>query len=101
MATDPLSPLIRCNRRRIIVSAAIVFHWAMFVLVVIVGVLGLLHDSWPKQDSGILDQCPRADWSFIVVAAPRAVWLSSSPFPARTAQRVLAASPAAFQARCI
>lgn len=28
---------------------AIVFHWAMFGLVVIVGVLGLLHDSWPKQ----------------------------------------------------
>jgi len=28
---------------------AIAFHWAMFVLVVIVGVLGLLHDSWPKQ----------------------------------------------------
>jgi cytochrome b561 len=24
-------------------------HWAMFVLVVIVGVLGLLHDSWPDK----------------------------------------------------
>jgi cytochrome b561 len=30
-------------------SAAIAFHWLMFVLVVIVGALGLLHDSWPKQ----------------------------------------------------
>jgi cytochrome b561 len=30
-------------------SAAIAFHWSMFVLVVCVGVLGLLHDSWPKQ----------------------------------------------------
>jgi superoxide oxidase len=30
-------------------SGAIAFHWLMFVLVVIVGVLGLLHDSWPKQ----------------------------------------------------
>jgi len=30
-------------------GGAIAFHWAMFVLVVIVGVLGLLHDSWPKQ----------------------------------------------------
>jgi cytochrome b561 len=30
-------------------SGAIVFHWLMFVLVVCVGVLGLLHDSWPKQ----------------------------------------------------
>jgi cytochrome b561 len=28
---------------------AIAFHWAMFALVVIVGVLGLLHDSWPKK----------------------------------------------------
>jgi cytochrome b561 len=26
---------------------AIVFHWVMFVLVVVVGTLGLLHDSWP------------------------------------------------------
>jgi superoxide oxidase len=30
-------------------SGAIGFHWLMFVLVVCVGVLGLLHDSWPKQ----------------------------------------------------
>jgi cytochrome b561 len=29
--------------------AAMAFHWAIFALVVIVGVLGLLHDSWPKQ----------------------------------------------------
>jgi cytochrome b561 len=30
-------------------SVAIAFHWTMFVLVLCVGVLGLLHDSWPKQ----------------------------------------------------
>jgi cytochrome b561 len=30
-------------------SGAIAFHWIMFVLVICVGVLGLLHDSWPKQ----------------------------------------------------
>ena len=30
-------------------SGAIAFHWLMFVLVVVVGVLGLLHDSWSKQ----------------------------------------------------
>ena len=29
--------------------AAMAFHWAIFILVVIVGGLGLLHDSWPKQ----------------------------------------------------
>jgi cytochrome b561 len=30
-------------------SVAILFHWSMFALVVVVGVLGLLHDSWPKK----------------------------------------------------
>ncbi len=30
-------------------GAAIAFHWAMFVLVIVVGALGLLHDSWPKK----------------------------------------------------
>jgi cytochrome b561 len=30
-------------------SGAIAFHWMMFVLVVCVGVLGLLHDSWPDK----------------------------------------------------
>ncbi|HEX3948389.1 MAG TPA: cytochrome b/b6 domain-containing protein [Steroidobacteraceae bacterium] len=28
---------------------AIAFHWLMFFLVVCVGILGLLHDSWPKE----------------------------------------------------
>ena len=28
---------------------AIAFHWLMFSLVVCVGILGLLHDSWPKE----------------------------------------------------
>jgi cytochrome b561 len=28
-------------------GVAIFFHWSMAVLVVIVGILGLLHDSWP------------------------------------------------------
>jgi cytochrome b561 len=30
-------------------SPAIAFHWISVVLVVTVGVLGLLHDSWPKK----------------------------------------------------
>jgi len=33
-------------------AGAIMFHWTMFVLVVCVGVLGLLHDSWSKQTQG-------------------------------------------------
>jgi cytochrome b561 len=32
-------------------SGAIAFHWTMFVLVVCVGILGLLHDSWPNKQS--------------------------------------------------
>jgi cytochrome b561 len=39
----PLPPVRRYD------GGAMAFHWAMFVLVVIVGILGLLHDSWPKQ----------------------------------------------------
>jgi cytochrome b561 len=30
-------------------SGAIAFHWIMFLLLVVVGALGLLHDSWPKR----------------------------------------------------
>jgi cytochrome b561 len=30
-------------------TGAVVFHWTMFLLVVAVGILGLLHDSWPKR----------------------------------------------------
>ena len=30
-------------------AGAVTFHWLMFVLVVVVGTLGLLHDDWPKQ----------------------------------------------------
>jgi cytochrome b561 len=33
-------------------TGAIAFHWAMFLLVVVVGVLGLLHDDWPKATQG-------------------------------------------------
>jgi cytochrome b561 len=29
-------------------SGAIAFHWSMVLLIVWVGVLGLMHDSWPK-----------------------------------------------------
>ena len=29
-------------------GTAIAFHWSMAVLILVVGTLGLLHDSWPK-----------------------------------------------------
>jgi cytochrome b561 len=30
-------------------TGAIAFHWIMVLLIVTVGILGLLHDSWPKR----------------------------------------------------
>ncbi len=33
-------------------TGAIAFHWTMFLLVVMVGILGLLHDDWPKATQG-------------------------------------------------
>jgi cytochrome b561 len=33
-------------------SGAIAFHWTMAVLIILVGVLGLLHDSWSKRTQG-------------------------------------------------
>jgi cytochrome b561 len=53
MPTDPLEssrPLPLEQRYR---PGAVVFHWVMFGLVVIVGILGLLHDSWPKQTQAV------------------------------------------------
>jgi cytochrome b561 len=49
MAADPpesFQPLHAAGRYG---SGAIAFHWSMFVLVVVVGILGLLHDDWPKR----------------------------------------------------
>jgi cytochrome b561 len=33
-------------------SGAIAFHWISALFIIVVGVLGLLHDSWPKQTQG-------------------------------------------------
>jgi cytochrome b561 len=30
-------------------TAAIALHWTLFALVVVVGILGLLHDTWPRD----------------------------------------------------
>jgi cytochrome b561 len=46
---------------------AIAFHWAMMALVVIVGVLGLLHDAWPRRT--------QAFWINIHALVGLAVWL--------------------------
>jgi cytochrome b561 len=34
-------------------SGAIAFHWVMVVLIAVVGILGLLHDSWPKTTQSL------------------------------------------------
>jgi cytochrome b561 len=52
MNNDPLEssqPLLPDARYG---STAIVFHWTVAALVVVVGTLGLLHDDWPKATQG-------------------------------------------------
>jgi len=48
MPTDPLETLHPLPTGQRYDPAAMAFHWTMFVLVVVVGTLGLLHDDWPK-----------------------------------------------------
>src|SRR3984893_10023688 len=49
MARDPLQSLQPLPAAGRYGYRALAFHWSMFVLVVVVGTLGLLHDDWPKQ----------------------------------------------------
>ena len=48
-------------------NMAIFYHWVMAVLVVVVGVLGLLHDSWPHAT--------QAKWIDIHALTGLAVWI--------------------------
>src|SRR6266481_4779772 len=63
MTTDPLESLRPSAIAGRYGSGAIAFHWSMFVLVVVVGILGLLHDDWPKQTL-ILEE--HQDWHMLV-----------------------------------
>ncbi|MEA3134739.1 MAG: hypothetical protein QOG17_2585 [Gammaproteobacteria bacterium] len=49
MMSEPMQSAARAEAVERYGSLAIVFHWTMFLLVVAVGILGLLHDSWPKR----------------------------------------------------
>jgi cytochrome b561 len=49
MVTNLMRPPAQSNEAVCYGTGAIAFHWVMFLLVVGVGVLGLLHDSWPKR----------------------------------------------------
>ncbi|HMA00158.1 MAG TPA: cytochrome b [Steroidobacteraceae bacterium] len=49
MPTDPLETLQPLSTAGRYGRGAMAFHWSMFILVVVVGILGLLHDDWPKR----------------------------------------------------
>jgi cytochrome b561 len=49
MVSIPVQPAARSIESGRYGAGAIAFHWVMFLLVVGVGTLGLLHDSWPKR----------------------------------------------------
>ena len=49
MPTDPLETLKPLPTAERYGAGAMAFHWTMFVLVVVVGVLGLLLEDWPKK----------------------------------------------------
>jgi cytochrome b561 len=49
MTSEPTRSATRSKTVERYGAGAIVFHWSIFLLVVGVGVLGLLHDSWPKR----------------------------------------------------
>ncbi len=49
MTNDPLAHRPSRQSAERYGAAAIAFHWMTFALVIVVGGLGLLHDSWPKQ----------------------------------------------------
>ena len=54
-------------------ARAIAIHWVMALLIVGVGILGLLHDSWPKRT--------QAFWINIHALLGLLVWLSNTLFP--------------------
>jgi cytochrome b561 len=63
-------------------SVAVALHWCVFALVVVVGVLGLLHDSWPDKTQAfwinIHALCGLLLWLLVVV---RFLWRRAHPPP--------------------
>jgi len=76
MSLRPPASLVRYN------GGAVGFHWSMALLVVIVGVLGLLHDSWPKDTQSfwinIHALCGLLLWALLMA---RLWWRSRHPPP--------------------
>lgn len=62
---------------------AIAFHWVIVVLVVIVGVLGLLHDSWPRATQAFwINIHAMVGLAMWVLAMARLGWRLNHPPPA-------------------
>ncbi len=63
-------------------SIAIALHWGVFVMVVVVGVLGLLHDSWPDATQAfwinIHAICGLLLW---ITVMARLAWRRANPPP--------------------
>jgi cytochrome b561 len=63
-------------------SGAIAFHWLMFALVLCVGILGLLHDSWPKQTQAFwINVHAIVGLTLWLTLLARAWWRSQHPPP--------------------
>jgi len=61
---------------------AIGFHWAMAVLVVAAGILGLLHDSWPRATQARwIDIHALIGLAIWVLLLPRFAWRLTHPVP--------------------
>lgn len=61
---------------------AIAFHWSMALLFVIVGVLGLLHDSWPRATQSFwINLHALLGLALWVLLAARFRWRSAHPPP--------------------
>ena len=62
---------------------AIGLHWMSAVFVVVVGVLGLLHDSWPKHSQGFWINIHAVLGLLLwLIAISRLSWRSQHPAPA-------------------
>lgn len=63
-------------------SAAVVFHWVSALFIIIVGTLGLLHDSWPKQTQGFWINIHATLGLLVwVLAMARLAWQFAHPAP--------------------
>lgn len=63
--------------------AAVVFHWVSAFFIIMVGILGLLHDSWPKQTQGFWINIHAMVGLLVwVLAVARLAWRIRHPAPA-------------------